>query len=257
MASYTNPLDLTNGGSRAAERIYNVDPNLFQVPNAQGNRQLINTMMRDANVGQREFGIDPMLQNQFRARQAGLADMLMSRARGSDSVAGAQLRAAGDAAARGAMSAARSVGSNNAGRSLRQALQFSNAARLQANEQAAQTALAEQAQAQGALSSVLAQGRGQDIGLGQANAQLGIQSFLGQRQLQNQQQQALLGAQLGMDATQLNANMQRGALNQQAGLAQQGMEHGNDVWLRNAIASALGGAVNGATGAASMAMMGG
>jgi hypothetical protein len=194
-------------------------------------------------------------QQQFRGGQSQLVQMLQSRAQGNDSVAAEMLRRQGEQTARQAMALARATGGSNPGRSLRLALNAGNEARLQANEQAGQVALQEQANALGALGGVLGQARSQDIGMMTTDAGLGLQGALGAQQLRQQQQQSMLAALLGMDAAQLDANTRRGALNQQAALAQQGYENADDNYWRNLAVQFGSGAIGGLSGGLSAALM--
>ena len=206
-------------------------------------------------------------QEQYRAKQMALAGMLNQQAMGQGpSAAQAQLQMGSDRAMQQAMALGASYRGGNALAGMRQA-QFQRADIAQnATAQSAMLRAQEQQAAQQALSNHLASGRGQDIGLSQAqagftqqanqvnagmqqdanmaNLQAGIQQ---QGQRESLVQQYL---QMGMTLDQANyqANVQQNQY--QYGLIAQQMAAANNVSVQNAAQGMqIGGAAIGAVGA--------
>lgn len=211
--------------------------------------------------------IDPSAQAQFRGQQLDLASMLKRRAMGLDSVAGEQYnRAASRNMQQQAAFLAGNRGAQTGGAARRAAQNI-----VRGNQLAAQDAvagrLAEQAQAQGQLNSLLASGRGQDIGLASNQAQLfqqanlanmsaenqrifqqagldqatslaNAQLLLQQRGLDDRTSLATLAAMLGIDQAELAARMQQESINAQRDIAANNLNAQQSPWWADLLGAA-------------------
>lgn len=172
-----------------------------------------------AGPGQTAKGFDPTAQNQARSFQTALMGQLQNQANGvGPSLAGGQLQQGVEASLRAQQAAAASSrGRSGFGLAARNLGNQASAMQGNAAMQAAQLRMAEQQSAQQQLGNVAGATRGQDLGYG------GMQNQMGQFNAAQQNQFGLANAGFQQGANQFNAGAQNqfSLANQQAAIAGQ------------------------------------
>lgn len=189
--------------------------------------------MTAANVGSanqmQAAGVNMAPQAQFRTQQYQLAQALQDQANGKGpSLAQSQLQAGTDRNIQQAMALQASQRGTNAGQGLRQVAQQTAQANQQQAQQSADLRMQEQMQARGQLGAVLDSGRGQDIGLAENQAGL-----------QQQANQANMGAQNEMQLAQAQLQQQANANNQNASLQQTQLNDAQSQFFNKGISGVL------------------
>jgi hypothetical protein len=205
---------LTGGLDRSNNEYAGVDRGNFDVPGYQGIQDRYGGYLNQVdNRGAPQIGA---YQNagasSFAGDQHALANLLMDRAQGKNSVAEQQLRQGLDVANQHQMAAAAGARPQNAAMAMRLASQNMAGNEMGMTGEAARARAQEAQQAAMGLGGVLAQGRGADEGLNMFNA--------GQQNQRTGQQAAMNQNQMGINDAARNSLL--GGSLQAAGLQQQG-----------------------------------
>jgi hypothetical protein len=193
--------------------------------------------------------IDLSQSQEIRAKQMGLADTLQNRVSGNvPSVAEQQLQRGYEQALKNNLAQSATLRGNvNAGSAQRALLNANNQNLADTNGQAAILRAQEQQAAEQNLGNLLSNTRGQDYTQSAAQAQLNQQIELanqaarqGQRSLEEQSRQNLLGQQLGIDDRQFQASQRLGGAKLDAANADAERQSKFSSGLFGGIGSAIG-----------------
>lgn len=201
--------------ARTGGQYEGIDRTNFDLPGYAGQQGRLNGYLAGVD-GRYAPDINTHLgqQSGFRGQQQGLADLLMDRARGNNSVAELQLRQGADMANQQAMSQAASARPQNTAMAQRLAMN-NNATNMMGLSGATALARAQEAaMAQGQLGQVLGQGRSADEAMSMFNASQQNQGDLSQAQLQQQQMSLNDQARQGL----LGQSLQAAGMQQQGGM---------------------------------------